>query len=94
MTGTPPHPLTVSTVYGTNKIMAGITKLIAKMKNQPNGISPQEADKVLLAHGYTMLRQRGSHRSYRNDTGEMIVIVVENPMKAVYVKNILQRINQ
>jgi predicted RNase H-like HicB family nuclease len=52
--------------------MAGIDKLIAKMKNQPNGISPKEADKVLTAHGYTMLRQRGSHRSYRSDTKDYL----------------------
>jgi len=27
--------------------MASVDKIIQKMKNQPNGISPQEADKVL-----------------------------------------------
>ena len=74
--------------------MSSVEKVIQKMKNQPNGISWQEADKVLVAHGYTMLRQSGSHRSYRNDTGEMVVAVAKNPLKAAYVKDILQRINQ
>ena len=64
------------------------------MKSQPNGISPQEADKVLAAYGYTMLRQRSSHRSYRNDAGEMVIIAVKNPLRAACVKDILQRINQ
>ena len=74
--------------------MASVEKLIKKMKNQPNGISPQEGGQVLAAYGYAMLRQRGSHRSYRNSAGEMVVIVADNPLKAAYVKEILQRINQ
>jgi predicted RNA binding protein YcfA (HicA-like mRNA interferase family) len=63
--------------------MAGVEKIIQKMRNQPNGISPQEADRVLTANGFSLLRQRGSHRSYRNISGEMLVIVDETPMKAV-----------
>jgi predicted RNA binding protein YcfA (HicA-like mRNA interferase family) len=74
--------------------MASVEKLIQKMKNQPNGISLQEADRVLSANGFSLLRQRGSHRSYRNNLGEMLVIVDATPMKAVYVKDILKRIGQ
>jgi len=74
--------------------MANVEKIISKMKNQPNGISVDEAHKVLLANGYTLLRQRGSHRSYRNAAGEMLVITAKTPLKAVYIKNILKGISQ
>ena len=74
--------------------MSKIDKIILKMKNQPNGISFNEADTVLHAFGYSLLRQRGSHCSYRNADGEMIIIVSGKQLKAVYVKNILKCIGQ
>jgi predicted RNA binding protein YcfA (HicA-like mRNA interferase family) len=74
--------------------MASVEKIIEKMKNQPNGIRREEAEKVLAAYGFTHLRQRGSHRSYRNASGEMLVLVDETPLKAVYVKDVLKRIGQ
>ena len=67
-------------------------KIINKMKRQPNGIRMSEADKVLVAHGYRLDRQKGSHRQYINRKGNVITIKDENPLKAVYVKDILNRI--
>lgn len=40
-------------------------KIIEKMKNQPNGIKLQEAEKVLNGYGYNKNRQRGSHILYK-----------------------------
>jgi predicted RNA binding protein YcfA (HicA-like mRNA interferase family) len=74
--------------------MASVEKIIQKMKDQPNGIRREEADKVLAAYGFSPLRQRGSHRSYQNASGEMLVLVDETPLKAVYVKDVLNRIGQ
>ena len=34
--------------------MSQIEKLIEKMRNQPNGIRPEEADRVLNAFGYNL----------------------------------------
>jgi predicted RNA binding protein YcfA (HicA-like mRNA interferase family) len=62
------------------------------MKRQPNGIRVEEAEKVLSEYGYKFGRQKGSHRSYINKTGDVITIKIENPLKAVYVKDILSRI--
>lgn len=40
-----------------------------------------------------MLRsKRGSHRNFRNGSGDVITIKEENPLKAVYVKDVLKRI--
>ena len=69
-----------------------IEKIIEKMKRQPNGIRIFEADQVLAAHGYHFDRQKGSHRQYINAKGDVITIKSENPLKAVYVKDILSRI--
>ena len=72
--------------------MSNVDKLIAHMQNQPNGIRMSEADKVLKAKGYRFDRQKGSHRQYINSSGDVITVKDENPLKAVYVKDILSRI--
>lgn len=72
--------------------MGNVEKIISKMENQPNGIRMAEADKVLTEHGYRLDRKKGSHRQYINKTGDVITIKDENPLKAVYVKDILSRI--
>lgn len=72
--------------------MASVDEIIEKMKNQPNGIKMSEADKVLTANGQRLARQRGSHRQYINAVGDVITIKDENPLKAVCVKDILNRI--
>lgn len=69
-----------------------VEKIIEKMRQQPNGIRMSEADKVLTAHGYQLDRQKGSHCQYINASGDVITIKSENPLKAVYVKDILSRI--
>ena len=74
--------------------MVGIEKLIRKMKNQPNGISPQEAGKVLNAKGYRFARQNGSHCQYVNENGDVITIIDKNPLKKAYIVEILERIGE
>lgn len=73
--------------------MPTVEKIIEKMKNQPNGIRLAELDKVLNYYGYTLDRQKGSHRQYLNSNGDVITIKDETPLKAVYVKDVLKRIN-
>ena len=72
--------------------MASVDKIVQKMKNQPNGIKPEGAEKVLKAAGYNPARQKSTHRHYINGSGDVITIKIETPLKAVYVKDILQRI--
>ena len=74
--------------------MASIEKIINKMQNQPNGISLQEADKVLSANGYRLDRQKGSHCQYINKFGDVLTVVRSNPLKKVYVIAILERIGE
>ncbi|MCM1136475.1 MAG: type II toxin-antitoxin system HicA family toxin [Clostridium sp.] len=75
--------------------MASVEKIIEKMKCQPNGIRPEEADKVLRHYGYAPVRQRGSHKHYLNEqTGDLTTIKQETPLKKVYVTDILKRIGE
>jgi len=52
--------------------MAGIKKLVQKMKNQPHGTVLEEADRVLRHYGYNCKRMEGSHRQYVNAEGGVI----------------------
>ncbi len=40
--------------------MPNVKKLIEKMKQQPNGMRPEEVEKVLEAYGYVPARQKGA----------------------------------
>ena len=72
--------------------MPSVDKIIEKMNNQPNGISMSEADKALSANGYNLVRQKGSYCHYINAGEDVITVKKEHPLKAVYVKDILNRI--
>lgn len=73
--------------------MPTIDKLIQKMKRQPNGIRPEEAEKVLKAFGYEPVRQKGSHKHYLNkSTGDLTTIKQENPLKKAYVVDLINRL--
>ena len=72
--------------------MPSVEKIIEKMKSQPHGVRLQEAEKVLAAYDYHFSRQRGSHRHYINDMGD--VITLKDPLKISYVIEILVRIGE
>ena len=75
--------------------MPTIDKIIKKMKRQPNGIRFNELARVLEYNGYIMKTKKGtSHRHFINKNGDVITIKEDNPLKAVYVKDVLKRIGQ
>ena len=75
--------------------MPSVDKIIEKMKNQPNGIRPEEAEKVLKAYGYELKRQKGSHKQYLNEQKrDLITVKQETPLKKVYIIDILNRISE
>ena len=74
--------------------MSKVEKIIEKMKVQPNGIRPEEADKVLRAYGYTSVRQVGSHKHYLSGNGDLITIPQKNPLKRWYIEDILDKIGE
>lgn len=74
--------------------MAGIDKIISKMKNQPRGIKYEEAKKVLEYYGYQHVRTKGSHFQFRNKNGDVTTIKYSNPLKISYVTDVLARIGE
>ena len=87
--------LTNSTKYSIIKRNknANNRKIIIKMNRQPNGIRFNELHRVLEHYGYNMKTKKGtSHRQFINSKGDVITIKEENPLKAVYVKDVLKRI--
>lgn len=75
--------------------MPTIDKIIQKMKRQPNGGRFSEISRVLEYSGYVMKKKHGtSHRQFINAKGDVITIKEENPLKAVYVKDVLKRIGE
>ncbi|TYR72658.1 type II toxin-antitoxin system HicA family toxin [Rossellomorea vietnamensis] len=68
--------------------MTSIDKILAKMKRQPRGITFKEAERVLIIYyGYTLVRSRGSHLYFRNDAGDLIMVIT-------YVNEILDRVGE
>jgi len=89
--------LTNDTTYGTITFervieIPSVEKIIEKMKNQPRGIRLEEAEKVLSAYGYSFARQRGSHRYYINNQGDLIML--KEPLKISYITELLERIGE
>jgi predicted RNA binding protein YcfA (HicA-like mRNA interferase family) len=74
--------------------MVGVEKIVEKMKRQPTGISPQEADRVLTAHGYRLDRQKGSHCQYINQNGDVLTVAKRSPLKIGCVTAIPERIGE
>jgi len=40
----------------------------------PKLLSSEEVIKILLANGFEFVSQRGSHRKYRNGSGETVIV--------------------
>ena len=74
--------------------LASVKKIIEKMKSQPNGIRPDEADKVLTYYCYIQKRISGSHKQYVNNIGDVITIVQRKQLYEYEVKDILRRIGE
>lgn len=73
-----------------------VVKIIEKMRNQPNGISPNDAEKVLYALGFEHKRTRGSHKRFKrkSDGLRFTLVVSENPIKKYLVDDILNVVDE
>lgn len=55
----------------------------------------RDFEKVLGVYGYVPARHKGSHKHYLNEeTGDLITIKQENPLKKAYVVDVLNRIGE
>ncbi|SDK30942.1 type II toxin-antitoxin system HicA family toxin [Lacicoccus qingdaonensis] len=75
--------------------MAGVDKLVEKMKRQPNNIKFSEAEKVLRAYGYELTRIKGSHHIFKNKiSGDRWPLPFQKPLKPYLIKQLLKRIEE
>lgn len=65
-------------------------KLIQAMKNNPKNIPFEDIRKVLEDAGYVCHNSGGSHFVFRKENAASIVIPYHKPIKAIYVKHVLE----
>ncbi|MDU0893686.1 MAG: type II toxin-antitoxin system HicA family toxin [Anaerococcus sp.] len=73
-----------------------VVKIIDKMRRQPNSISPDDAEKVLLELGFEPRPPRGSHKRFkRKSDGRWFTLVIsKNPIKKYLVDGILDVVDE
>lgn len=73
-------------------------KLITKLRNQPNGISPEEMENILIYLGFEFRNQVGSHKHFlRTENGKkerFDLLMNKNPVKKYLVDNLLEIIDR
>jgi len=75
--------------------MSKYEKLLAAIRNNPKDVSFEEIRKLLEANGYTCDdKTASSHCIFRKENAQPISIPKHKPIKAVYVKQALQLIEQ
>ncbi|MDD2828511.1 MAG: type II toxin-antitoxin system HicA family toxin [Sulfuricurvum sp.] len=65
-------------------------KLIKAMKNNPKNILFEDIKKLLEDYGYVCHNSGGSHFVFRKENTTTIVIPYHKPIKAIYVKHVLE----
>lgn len=73
-------------------------KLIKKMRNQPNGMRPEEMEQILINLGYKFRNQEGSHKHFLKEfkdgrTHRFDLIMNKNPVKRYLVDDLLEIID-
>lgn len=72
-------------------------KLIERIESTPvrKDITPEELERYLTIHGFVNARQKGSHRTYVHESGEVFTVVVtQKPIKPCYVKIVVNLVNR
>jgi predicted RNA binding protein YcfA (HicA-like mRNA interferase family) len=65
-------------------------KLLKAMKNNPKDVPFEDIKKLLERYGYICHNSGGSHFVFRKEFCETIVIPYHKPIKAIYIKHVLE----
>ncbi len=65
-------------------------KLLSAMKNNPKDVPFEYIKKLLEGYGYICHNSGGSHFVFRKEFCDNIVIPYNKPIKAIYVKHVLE----
>lgn len=69
-------------------------KLRERLKNNPNNATFSEIRKLLKQEGFALDRITGSHHIFTKDEITFVVPVHNNKVKSVYVKRVIELIEQ
>ncbi len=65
-------------------------KFLALIKNNPKNVDFKKLKKLLASFGYECVNTGGSHFVFRKQNYPSITIPLRRPIKAIYVKKVLQ----
>ena len=74
--------------------MSKRTKLFAKLKNNPKDATFAQIEKLLVGEGFVLDRISGSHHTFKKGTTIFVLPVHKNRVKTVYVKRVIEIIEE
>lgn len=69
-------------------------KLFEKIRNNPKDISFSDIRKVLEQEDFSLVRIAGSHHVFKRNELTFVIPVHKNQVKSVYVKRVVELIEQ
>jgi predicted RNA binding protein YcfA (HicA-like mRNA interferase family) len=69
-------------------------KLLHAIRNNPTNVRFEELKKILESIGYTAVNRGGSHYVFTKEGCETLTIPYKRPVKVVYVKHVIQLIEE
>jgi predicted RNA binding protein YcfA (HicA-like mRNA interferase family) len=74
--------------------MAKREKLIEALSNHPNNVTFSDVQALLEIEGFNLDRITGSHHIFKKDEITFVIPVHKNRVKSVYVKRVIDLINE
>lgn len=72
-------------------------KLLERIRRNPNNVAFRDLQRLLELFGFELKRSKGSHHSFVGEVGgqkRLIVIPFRRPLKTVYVKQVLELVEE
>jgi len=69
-------------------------KLFEKLKNNPKDVTFAQIEKLLVGAGFVLDRISGSHHIFKKGTTKFVLPVHKNRVKSVYVKRVIEIIEE
>jgi predicted RNA binding protein YcfA (HicA-like mRNA interferase family) len=69
-------------------------KLLERLKNNPTNVTFDEIRTLLLREGFKLDRVTGSHHIFKKSGTIFVIPVHANRVKSVYVKRVIQLVEQ
>jgi predicted RNA binding protein YcfA (HicA-like mRNA interferase family) len=69
-------------------------KLLERLKNHPTNVTFDDIRTLLLREGFTLDRITGSHHIFKKSATIFVIPVHANRVKSVYVKRVIELIEQ